>query len=140
MPTNETTRETLEQVVHDCGRYPIDAFEFVRNGLNHTVHQIHGDIRNKPDSICHVSGQELCRGLRNYAVERYGLLARTVLSHWNVVRTSDFGRIVFAMVESQLMQKTEEDDLRDFDNVYDFASAFDPPVRPATAPKTVFNL
>jgi len=46
MPTNETMRKTLEQVVHETGRYPLEAFEFVRHGLTYTVEQIHGDRRH----------------------------------------------------------------------------------------------
>jgi uncharacterized repeat protein (TIGR04138 family) len=141
MPTNEATRKPLEQVVQECGRYSIDAFEFVRHGLNHTVEQIHGDRKAKGEGACHVCGQQLCQGLRDFAVARYGLMARTVLAHWGVLRTHDFGRIVFAMVDSKLMQKTDDDDIRDFENVFDFAVAFEPPARPySRAAKTVFTL
>jgi uncharacterized repeat protein (TIGR04138 family) len=73
-----------------------------------------------------VSGQQLCLGLRDFAVEQYGLLARAVLRSWGVTRCDDFGRIVFAMVEAGLMQKTQDDDLTDFEGVYDFAEAFAP--------------
>jgi uncharacterized repeat protein (TIGR04138 family) len=140
MPMNETTRKSLEQVVEECGRYPIEAFEFVRHGLNHTVQKIHGDVRAKSEQTCHVSGQQLCWGLRNYAVEKYGLLAHAVLVHWGLLRTGDFGRIVFTMVENKLMQKTDDDDIRDFHNVFDFVTAFDPPPRPETAAKNIFQL
>lgn len=137
---NQTTRKTLEQIVEEFGRYPLEAFEFVRHGLNYTVQQIHGDVRNKEESACHVSGQQLCKGLRNYAVLRYGLMARTVLSHWGVHKTGDFGRIVFAMVDSKLMQKTEDDDLHDFESVFDFDETFRPVDRPTLRPQTVFAL
>ena len=137
---HETTKKTLEQVVEETGRYPIEAFEFVRHGLNYAVNQIHGDTRNKTDAECHVTGQQLSQGLRDYAIIRYGLMARTVLAHWGITRTLDFGRIVFALVESKLMQKTDDDDVRDFDNVYDFSNAFEPPARPQTESMPVFRL
>jgi len=140
MPMNETTRKTLEQVVEECGRYPLEAFEFVRQGLSQTVQQIHGDRRAKGEEACHVSGQDLCWGLRRFAISRYGMMARTVLGHWGIVRTNDFGRIVFSMVESKLMQKTDEDDIRDFHHVYDFAKAFEPPVRPECASRIIFEM
>ncbi len=140
MPLNETSRKTLEQVVDECGRYPIEAFEFVRHGLNHTVQKIHGNSRVQSDETCHVSGQQLSWGLRNYAVETYGLLARTVLLHWGILRTDDFGRIVFSMVDNKLMQKTEDDDIRDFSNVFNFDSAFEPPARPVTKSEPVFQI
>jgi uncharacterized repeat protein (TIGR04138 family) len=128
---NQTTRKTLEQVVEEYGRYPLEAFEFVRHGLNHTVTRIHGDVKAKAEEACHVSGQQLCCGLRDFAVLRYGVVAQAVLNHWGIHRTGDFGRIVFAMVESKLMQKTDDDDLRDFDGVFDFDTAFRPPPRPS---------
>jgi uncharacterized repeat protein (TIGR04138 family) len=136
----QTEKKTLEQVVEEYGRYPVDAFEFVRHGLNFTVQRIHGDTKNKPERECHVSGRQLSEGLRDYAVMRYGVMAATVLRHWGVRRTSDFGKIVYAMVESRLMQKTEQDSLRDFEGVFDFDKAFEPPVRPAVQARTVFQL
>ncbi|MEQ8845358.1 MAG: hypothetical protein RIB58_10945 [Phycisphaerales bacterium] len=75
----------------------------------------------------HVSGQELCLGLRSLAVEKYGLLARTVLRGWGVGSTEDFGRIVYAMVEAGLLRTSERDSLDDFRGVYDFDEAFDGP-------------
>ena len=73
----------------------------------------------------HVSGQQLCLALRDLAIEKYGLLAGTVLRHWGVHSTSDFGRIVFALVDSGLLSKQPTDSIRDFDNVFDFREAFD---------------
>ncbi len=136
---NQTERKTLEQVVSECGRYPIEAFEFVRMGLNHTVQRVHGDS-TKADESHHVSGQQLCRGLRDFALARYGVMTHAVLNHWHIYRTQDFGRIVFAMVDNKLMQKTDEDNIRDFDDVFDFRSAFDPQKRPAQATRTIFKI
>jgi len=142
MPTQKTTVKHLEQVVHECGRYPLEAFEFVRRGLTYTVEHIHGKRKSHDpdDQSYHVSGQQLCWGLRNYALARYGHLAYAVLAHWNILRTDDFGRIVFAMIDSKLMAKTDDDNIRDFNNVYDLATAFNPPTRPRNAPRAVFRI
>jgi len=137
---NQTQKKSLEEVVDECGRYPLEAFEFVRHGLNYTVQQIHGDTRNKAEAACHVSGRQLSNGLRQYAILRYGVMAKAVLGHWGIHRTTDFGRIVFAMVESKLMQKTENDEIRDFESVFEFDAAFLPPPRPAVPPTVVFHL
>ncbi len=74
----------------------------------------------------HISGQQLCMGLRDYAIEQYGLLACSVLAHWHIHRTDDFGRMVFALVDAGLMSKTAQDTAEDFRGVYDFAEAFHP--------------
>lgn len=73
----------------------------------------------------HVSGQELCLGLRALAVEKYGLLARTVLHGWGVRSTEDFGKIVYAMVDAGLLRTSEDDSMEDFQGVYDFDEAFE---------------
>lgn len=109
--------------------YPPEAFQFVSEGLGHTVRMIHGhrdEARElaQDDQSRHINGQQLCLGLKNYAVQRYGLMARTVLHRWNIKRTEDFGKIVFAMVDLGLMRKTEEDTIQDFEGVFDFHEAF----------------
>ena len=52
-------------------------------------------------------------------------MAKTVLEHWGIKETLDFGKIVFALVEIGLMRKTNEDSLDDFKEIYDFNQAFD---------------
>lgn len=107
--------------------YPPEAFQFVSEGLSHTVRSIHGhrdESSTDADESRHISGQQLCMGLRRYAIERYGLMARSVLTRWNITSTDDFGRIVFAMIDAGLMRKTDEDSLDDFQGVFDFHEAF----------------
>jgi uncharacterized repeat protein (TIGR04138 family) len=111
-------------------RYPVDAFLFVQRGLDFTVRREHGELPDDydpddPDQPSrHVSGRMLCEGLRDFALAQYGLLAGTVLRRWRITGCEDFGRIVFAMVESGMMHKTEEDSLEDFRGVFSFREAF----------------
>ena len=107
-----------------AGPYPIEAFHFVSEGLRHTAMQIHGDPEGLPELERHVSGQQLCLGLRDYAIDRYGMLAPIVLEHWRVRRTDDFGRIVFAMIQFGMLSKTSNDSAEDFRGIYDFDEAF----------------
>ena len=109
-----------------AGPFPPQAYQFVREGLAHTVKMIHGEttISQADDESRHVSGQQLCLGLRDYAIKQYGRLAKTVLGSWSIRETSDFGRIVFAMIERGYMRKTEEDTPEDFRAVFDFDEAF----------------
>lgn len=71
----------------------------------------------------HVSGPDLCWGLRDYAHYRWGKLAAAVLASWNINSTSDFGRLVFDMIDNELMQKQPQDRIEDFVGVYDFGEA-----------------
>ncbi len=104
--------------------YPIEAFAFVREGLNYAVEAVHDDPESLPEDERHISGQQLCMGLREMAISKYGLLAPVVLEHWGVSRTCDFGRIVFAMIDAGLMTKTNRDSMEDFQAVFDFDEAF----------------
>ena len=73
----------------------------------------------------HLSGRELVEGCRGLAIDRYGLLARTVLDFWGVTTTSDFGDIVFALVDLGLLQAQAADTRDEFVDVFDFERAFD---------------
>jgi uncharacterized repeat protein (TIGR04138 family) len=104
--------------------YPPQACQFIREGLAHTVKMVHGEGGDAEDESRHVTGQQLCLGLRDFAVRRYGLLARTVLRTWNIHTTEDLGKLVFSMIEAQLMRKTDDDRLEHFQGVFDFEEAF----------------
>jgi len=72
-----------------------------------------------------VTGQELCRAIQCYAIHQFGLLAPSVLAHWGVRSTGDFGEIVFNLIDIGQMRKTDNDRREDFDDVYSFDDAFD---------------
>lgn len=134
-PPQEPKSQTLEELSELAGLYPPAAFDFIEEGLKHTVVQAHGAARGKTDDPCrHVSGQQLCEGLRDLALQRWGMMARTVLLRWNITSTLDFGRIVFALIEAGQMQKTDDDTIEDFKNVFDFKRAFETTYRIPAAP------
>jgi uncharacterized repeat protein (TIGR04138 family) len=72
----------------------------------------------------HVSGGELAWACRDFARAQFGLLAPSVLGHWGVTRTDDFGRIVFTLVDVGLLVTQPGDRESDFAAVYDFSDAF----------------
>jgi len=82
-------------------------------------------LQSKLDVRRHVSGPELAWACRDLALERFGLLARTVLDCWGVRATGDIGEIVFALVEIELLSTQPGDKVEDFVGVYEFESAFD---------------
>ncbi len=72
----------------------------------------------------HVSGEQLCWGLRDLAVERWGMLAATVLRSWNIRRTRDIGQLVFSLIAAGRLQKQPTDRIEEFEAVFDFRDAF----------------
>ncbi len=125
MPADDSLMQIdWSQLLDSTGPYPVEAFNFVREGLSYTMHRVHENVEVLQDHERHVNGQQLCLGLRDFAIDQYGLMAPTVLRHWSVQRTDDFGRIVFAMIEAGLMSSSSDDTLDDFRAVFDFGEAF----------------
>lgn len=83
------------------------------------------DGGGRPRKQVHISGPELLEGIREYALEEFGLLARTVFHCWSIRTTEDFGRVVFDLIDRGEMSKTDGDQLSDFSDVYDFEEVFD---------------
>ena len=77
-----------------------------------------------PRRAPHLTGQQLCQGIREYALEQYGLMAKIVLNSWGIRSTGDFGEIVYNLIAIGSMKKSPSDRREDFDNVYDFDEAF----------------
>lgn len=119
--TEHTSQHTPRQQATE--RHPPEAYQFVREGLDYTVDAVHANADMAPESR-HITGQQLCLGLRDYAIRQYGRLARPVLAKWGIRRTEDFGHIVYHMIETGLLSKTADDSPEDFENVFDFAEAF----------------
>ncbi len=163
-------RKTLVEVAREIGRYPLEAFEFLEQGLDFTVQRIHGppdpvlrdlakwlddnhvELDRLPELLRgperpaplaealeqlgdeesilrkmnrHVSGEDLCWGLRDLALRQWGPMASVVLRSWGIRSTMDFGRMVFALVENGLLQKQPGDRMDDFKEVFDFDAALD---------------
>ena len=118
-------------IAKKAGPFSPMVFEFIRDGLEHTIRMVHGgaDVAaagaiEPEDESRHVSGAELCLGFRDLAIQRYGALARTVLDHWGVHSTEDFGRLVFALIDAGVLRDSPDDRYDDFVGVYDFDVAF----------------
>jgi uncharacterized repeat protein (TIGR04138 family) len=120
--------EEMEKIVLKDGRYPREAYLFVREALDHTQSMF--GKPSKDDAPRHVSGQQLLAGIREFALQHYGPMVMTVLQEWGISRCEDFGEIVFNMVENSLLAKTDQDSREDFKDGYDFEEAFRKPFLP----------
>jgi uncharacterized repeat protein (TIGR04138 family) len=125
--------EAVEAIVRNDGRYDRDAYYFVREGLDFTIKMLKKDPHGAGR---HVSGQELLEGLRRFALDQFGPMAKTVLTYWGVNCCEDFGEIVFHMVDKGILGKTDQDTLEDFKGGYDFDDAFVKPYQPPSRPRT----
>ena len=137
-------KHPLAELIRRDRRFPLDAYIFVFEALNYAQNElgmgkdavpdvgidlddstVELDDSGDPQPERHVTGQELCEAIRRYSIEQFGLMARVVLRNWNIRGTSDFGEIVFNLIEINQFRKTKEDRREDFNNVYDFHTAFE---------------
>jgi uncharacterized repeat protein (TIGR04138 family) len=127
--------EAVGLIANRDKRYHEHAYFFIREALDFSIKAM-----NKPSEGPgrHISGQELVEGIRQFALQEYGPMAKTVLACWGVHRCEDFGELVFNLVDAGVLGKTAQDRKEDFAGGYDFETAFRKPYRPrAVLPRTV---
>ncbi len=124
----------IAKLLKEDRRYKIDAYAFVFEALNYAHSQLGmgterpADAEDEPEqeegaareAERHLTGQQLCEAIRQYALDQYGYMAQCVLNSWGVTSTSDFGEIVFNLIGIGQMRKTTDDQRSDFDDVFDF--------------------
>ncbi len=98
-------------------RYDERAYAFVLVALEEVVERL-------PERR-HVSGAELVEGCRSLAMRLWGPMAKSVLEHWSIHSTRDFGEIVFNLLEVGVLSKDEADSVHDFDDLFDFTEVFE---------------
>jgi uncharacterized repeat protein (TIGR04138 family) len=98
-------------------RFHEHAYLFVLSALEFCQHRL-------PERR-HITGRELAEACRDLALLRYGVLARMVLAHWGMTSTSDFGDVVFTLVDLGLLLSQANDTRDDFNDVFAFEDAFE---------------
>ena len=107
----------LMDILNKDKRYDPEAYSFVMLALEFTTKK----LRKKG----HITGQELLIGIKEYSLDKFGPMTRTVLEHWGIKTTNDFGEIVFNMIGVGILGKSEEDSREDFNNRFNFKAVFD---------------
>jgi uncharacterized repeat protein (TIGR04138 family) len=111
-----TLQQAFDTIGQRDGRYHERGYLFVLAALEYA--------QAKLPARRHLSGAELAWACRDFALEQFGLLAPSVLAHWGIRSTEDLGRIVFLLIDVELLASQPSDKLEDFDRVYDFAEVF----------------
>ena len=106
----------IEQISIERGSFRPEAYLFALEALEHAM--------QKQETPKHITGEDLLGFIRQLGVDRYGPMAPDVFNSWGVRNTLDFGRIVFHLVDRELLRKRDEDSLTDFLDKFDFDEAF----------------
>ncbi len=127
----------LLQLLKEDRRYPLEAYEFIRDSLSFAQDTLKMGEDSLPEPTLelevrssqahpekHLSGQQLCEAIRIYAIDQFGFMAKTVLNNWGMFATDDFGEIVYNLISIGWMKKSSQDRRDHFDGVFDFDRAF----------------
>ncbi len=109
--------EGVRKIVDADPRYDRAAYFFVFQALDYTLEKV--------GRRGHVSVDTLLEGIKGFAKDKFGYMARTVLECWGLRGTADFGEIVFNLIDHDLMKRTDTDRKEDFRGKFDFAQAFE---------------
>ena len=121
--------EAVAVLTESDTRYHPDAYFFLRDGLDHAV-----KLRKRQlGEGGHVTGQQLCEGIRQMAIKAFGPMVPTVFEYWGIRKTDDIGEMVWNLIELGTFGRTETDSRADFKNVYSFREAFVIPYMPGAA-------
>ncbi|MEQ1828076.1 MAG: Minf_1886 family protein [Pirellula sp.] len=126
---NEHVLAIVELLQQDQ-RYHLEGYQFVRESLAYAQKIMKmpatNDAGTEEKQDHHLTGQQLCQAIREYALEQYGYMAKTVLNNWGIHTTGDFGEIVYNLIRVKEMRKSKSDRREDFDDQYAFEDAFEP--------------
>jgi len=121
----------FEQAVIEAARqdprYAADAYHFLRDALDMTIKTMQ---QGRTDAVNHISGAELCEGLRDYALQQFGPMVPTIFETWGLNTTRDIGEMVFNLIRTGAFSRSKSDKVEDFNHVYSFADAFEKPFLP----------
>ena len=120
-------RTTIKNICNKDRRYAEDAYYFVNEAVGFAA-----EYFTKPEfgSNRHLSGPELLEGMREFTLSEFGSMSKAVLKRWGIKTTLDFGHIVFNLIDGGVLAASPTDKLGDFDNVYNFDTAFIKPFEP----------
>ena len=97
----------------DARQHPIDCVNFVREALK--VAQ--ADTSLSPKKIANAMG--LCRVLLEMSVDKFGENGKQILLAWGIERSEDVGLIVYRLIDAELVNKSPQDSLDDFNGLFD---------------------
>ncbi len=123
--------EVVNLIAKKDRRYDKSAYFFVREALDYTTRKLPKKSDNGRHGTRHVSGQVLCEGIRDFALERYGPMTATLFRQWGIEQTADFGEIVYNLVDLEVFGTREEDRKEDFVDVFDLHETFEKPFLPS---------
>ncbi len=125
--TLEEQLDIIRKICEEDDTFPPMAYCFVRDSVHkalENVAKVNREIGFDNEVPPDIKGADLCRFFRDTLLTRFGPCAIDVLDTWNIKQTSDFGKIIYKLISVEILGKSENDSIEDFDDVYDFTEEF----------------
>lgn len=114
MNKNIETVEIIQRLSEQYNYYR-EAFIFTLEVIHYSSQRIKKDEGKQR----HLSCEEFANEFVEFAKNKFGVLADTVLEQWNVRTSKDIGILVFSLIENGMMSKNEEDSLDQFEGLFE---------------------
>jgi uncharacterized repeat protein (TIGR04138 family) len=120
----------VDHILEREKRFERGAYFLLKDALDFTLKR----SREESGEERHVSGEELIFGFRDFALQEFGPMSKTLLREWGVHTCADVGDMVFELIEEGMFGKQDSDTQEDFCDHYDFDEAFLNPFLPECGP------
>lgn len=87
-------------------RFDVEAYSFVAEAVAFTVSQL--------PARRHVSAAELLDGMRQFARNKFGAVAKLVMDKWGMYKEDDAGAVVYLLIGAGLLSASDNDSPDDF--------------------------
>jgi uncharacterized repeat protein (TIGR04138 family) len=121
-PEQDLLEDKIQCVRRRDRRFSRHAYYFVLDALDFTMTRLGRDDLTGEDR--HVGGRELLGGIQEFAADQFGPMAPVVFEHWGVRSPTDFGEIVFNLIDAELLSRRPTDSRLDFVDGGDFRETF----------------
>lgn len=116
---NEKLLEVVDRIREKYCVYKRGAYFFVYETLAYAANKL-----QLPENA-HIGAKEIIQGMKSFAIESFGPMAKEVLNNWGIMECKDLGAIVDQLVEFGVLRKSESDSIDDFvRHQFDFSKEF----------------
>lgn len=126
---------TIDSIRKKDSRFSPKAYSFLLKALDHTSNKKTPSRQSKvkQQPVSHVSCHDLLEGFTEYALEKFGPMAITVLEEWGILNSYHVGEIVFQLIDARILGKQPSDSLDDFKNHLDLQQVLTAPYTPSNS-------
>ena len=99
-------------------RFALGAYGFLMASLDYN--------RSKSDTSGHIPARELVQSYLELALMKFGPTALSTLEAWGIYSSIDIGRIVYNLIDIDLLSKSDDDSLDEFAQLAPFGELINP--------------